>query len=349
MAFWWKKTPKTPGDYIKVLNDQLIKLDSTSTLDNKRKTQDECNKYIEGIRHMLFDGSTSGQDVHLLYVNFFKTECLHNILVHFNQLGFEARKNVAIIFCNGLTKSMDNKFIYVDYLITKTDLIYLLLKTQETALLNRSTASEVYVCLGGIVDECLKFEQLARIILKDPIVWKYFDNCLSVSFEISTQSFQILNSLFLNHKKLVATEYFNIKANMDTFTVKINKLLAHGNYVTKRQAVKLLSTLILSRANNQFMINYINESDNLKLIMVLLSDKSKNLQLESFNVFKVFVANPRKSKQVSDILIKNREKLLKFFEGFGEDNRDSTFLDEKEFIIQQINELPRIVLASKET
>lgn len=135
---------------------------------------------------------------------------------------------------------------------------------------------------------------------------------------------------------------------MTRFIDKINKLMAHGNYVTKRQSVKLLATLILNRINNQLMTTYINSSDNVKLIMILLSDRSKNLQLESFNIFKVVVANPRKSKPVLDVLVKNRDKLLNFFEQFGVDNKDSTFLDEKEFVVEQIEALPRIVATNGE-
>jgi calcium binding protein 39 len=94
------------------------------------------------------------------------------------------------------------------------------------------------------------------------------------------------------------------------------------------------------------MIQYVNNPDNLKLIMILLSDKSKNLQFEGFNIFKVFVANPTKTKQIQDILIKNREKLLFFLENFNpidKNNENSTFKDEKEFVLQKITDLPRII------
>ena len=58
---------------------------------------------------------------------------------------------------------------------------------------------------------------------------------------------------------------------------------------------------------------------------------------------RVMVANPRKSKPVFDILVKNRDKLLTYFQTFGVDSQDSTFLDEREFIIQEIDSLPRII------
>ena len=50
--------------------------------------------------------------------------------------------------------------------------------------------------------------------------------------------------------------------------------------------------------------------------MNLLRDKSKNIQFEAFHVFKVFVANPNKTAPVKDILVKNKDKLVKFLSDF---------------------------------
>lgn len=67
------------------------------------------------------------------------------------------------------------------------------------------------------------------------------------------------------------------------------------------------------------MTRYISSTDNLKLMMNLLRDKSRNIQFEAFHGFKVFVANPNKTKQVQDILVKNQDKLLKFLADFHND------------------------------
>jgi calcium binding protein 39 len=55
----------------------------------------------------------------------------------------------------------------------------------------------------------------------------------------------------------------------------------------------------------------------------------------------VFVANPNKSVAVQRILISNREKLLRFLPSFLEDRtEDDQFIDEKSFLIRQIEQLP---------
>jgi calcium binding protein 39 len=53
------------------------------------------------------------------------------------------------------------------------------------------------------------------------------------------------------------------------------------------------------------------------------------------------VANPNKSVAVQRILISNREKLLRFLPTFLEDRtEDDQFIDEKSFLIRQIEQLP---------
>lgn len=64
-------------------------------------------------------------------------------------------------------------------------------------------------------------------------------------------------------------------------------LILSSNYVTKRQSIKLLGEILLDRANYSVMTRYISNEANLKMMMNLLRDKSRNIQFEAFHVFKV--------------------------------------------------------------
>lgn len=71
------------------------------------------------------------------------------------------------------------------------------------------------------------------------------------------------------------------------FFTMYTALLLSPNYVTKRQSLKLLGEILLDRTNFNVMTRYISSEDNLKMMMNLLRDKSKNIQFEAFHVFKV--------------------------------------------------------------
>lgn len=71
------------------------------------------------------------------------------------------------------------------------------------------------------------------------------------------------------------------------FFASFTTLILSTNYVTKRQSLKLLGEILLDRANFNVMTRYIANEANLKMMMNLLRDKSKNIQFEAFHVFKV--------------------------------------------------------------
>lgn len=56
--------------------------------------------------------------------------------------------------------------------------------------------------------------------------------------------------------------------------------------------LQLLGELLLDRHNFTIMTKYISKPENLKLMMNLLRDKSRNIQFEAFHVFKVCYKSP---------------------------------------------------------
>ena len=83
--------------------------------------------------------------------------------------------------------------------------------------------------------------------------------------------------------------------------------------------LQLLGEVILERSNFTVMMQYISDPANLVTMMRLLKDSSKVVQFEAFHVFKVFVANPNKSAAVLEIFESNRDRLIKFLQGFKSD------------------------------
>ena len=274
-----------------------------------------------------------------------RSDLFFHLLSHFQDLEFEARKEVMLIFAICLNYSKDNKLVAVDYFISQPRTINLMLRTVELSL-QQNGSQDIFLVTGNMILECIKYEQLCRIILKDPQLWKFFDFARLANFEMSTESLQIINSAFTTHVKLVAKEFFINSNNVAKFIKYINRLMTHGSYVTKRQSTKLLASLVVMRSQNLLMNAYINQPENLKIIMTLMTDKSKNLQFDAFNIFKVMMANPKKQKPIQDILMKNREKLLMYFETFGLDIQDPMFMNERAFIIQEIENIPRLVQSS---
>ena len=154
---------------------------------------------------------------------------------------------------------------------------------------------------GMILKEMLRHEQLCKILL-------YSDQCVTstyplkskltsitrfyafphyiedTTFGISCDAFANFKEILTRHKPLVAAY---LEGSYDRFFTAYTTLVLSSNYVTKRQSLKLLGEILLDRTNFNVMTRYIANEANLKMMMNLLRDKSKNIQFEAFHVFKV--------------------------------------------------------------
>jgi calcium binding protein 39 len=111
------------------------------------------------------------------------------------------------------------------------------------------------------------------------------------NFDVASDAFATFKEMLTKHKTMCA-EF--LEKNYDKLFEEYTRLLHSENFVTKRQSLKLLGELLLDRSNFNVMTKYISQQKNLKLMMILLRDKSRSIQFEAFHVFKVFVANPNK-------------------------------------------------------
>ncbi|KAL7662874.1 Uncharacterized protein ABC855_g4372 [[Candida] zeylanoides] len=333
MAFLFKRNPKTPPDLVRALNEQLTKLDATA---DNRKHQDEAARHLAQIKLILHgddDNDPQPDQISQLAQEVYATDTLYLLVACLRKLDFDSRKDVLILFSTLLRRQIGSQSPTVDYLLhSRPDTLLLLMRGPETP--------EIGLTAGQILRDCIKFESINRYILAQASFWNYFRYCQIEVFEIATDAFATLHDLLTLHKRIVS-EF--LAQNYDRFTLSINNLLRSPNYVTKRQSVRLLSELVLQRQNQYFLNRYFDDTGNLKLVMILLSDRSKNLQIEGFHIFKFFVAKPKKSQKVLEILIKNKENFLALFRNFDVAHaNDANLVEERDYIIGEIQKLPAI-------
>ncbi|KAG0310106.1 mo25 protein [Dissophora globulifera] len=325
---FFKSKPKTPHELARNLKESIQKLEGP----DKRKATEDISKILVVIKTMLYGDSENDpvpETVAQLAQEVYSNNLLQLLVDNISKFEFEAKKDVAQIFNNLLRRHIGSRSPTVEYLCTRDQILFTLIQGYEN--------QEIALNCGMILRECLRHEVLTKIILSSDKVYRFFDYVEMNTFDIASDAFATFKEILTRHKTLVA-EF--LERNYDEFFEKYTLLLQSTNYVTKRQSLKLLGEILLDRANFTIMTRYIASADNLKLMMNLLKDKSRNIQFEAFHVFKVFVANPNKNKPVLDILSKNQDKLIAFLSTFHNDrNEDEQFNDEKAFLLKQIQDL----------
>jgi len=259
----------------------------------------------------------------------YSANTIPSLIKHLSKLDFESKKDVALIFNNLLRRQIGTRSPTVEYLCCRPEILYMLIKGYES--------QDIAISCGSMLRECIRHEHLAKIILNSEQFYDFFDYVEVSSFDIASDAFTTFKDIITKHKTMSA-EYLD--ANYDAFFGHYQRLLESGNYVSRRQSLKLLGELLLDRHNFNVMTKYISKAENLKLMMNLLRANSRNIQFEAFHVFKVFVANPNRPRAIHDILIRNKEKLVEYLTEFHADRtEDEQFNDEKAYLIKQISEL----------
>jgi len=259
----------------------------------------------------------------------YSSDLLPLMLSNIAKLEFEAKKDVVSIFNNLLRRQVGSRSPTVEYICRNTGIL-------DTLCLGYEVPDIAMNC-GAMLRECTRHESLTKLILNSPNVWKFFKHVEVANFDVASDASTTFKEILTKHKPIVA-EF--LEKNYDQFFEQYTILLNSVNYVTRRRSLKLLGELLLDRANFNIMTKYISDQHNLKLMMMLLRDKSRNIQFEAFHVFKVFVANPNKPPAILNILVKNKDKLTAFLANFHNDKEDDQFNDEKAFLLKQIQLLP---------
>ncbi|ENI00509.1 hypothetical protein COCC4DRAFT_65457 [Bipolaris maydis ATCC 48331] len=296
------------------------------------------------------DTEVNPEAVFQLLTNILNEDLLYALAINIHKLPFESRKDAQVIFSTAFRykpAGQPTPQVLEHVVAYRPDIIIALCRGYD----RRESAMPC----GGILREALKYDAIAALLLYDEpmedgktldlgsvnpdlpssgngVFWKFFGWIDKGAFEVSADAFNTF-------RPLVATF---LQTNFDAFFSKYNTMLVQSDsYVTKRQSIKLLGEILLDRANYNVMTQYVDSGEHLKIIMKLLRDDRKMINYEGFHVFKVFVANPNKSVAVQRILISNRDKLLRFLPSFLEDRtEDEQFIDEKSFLIRQIEQLP---------
>lgn len=328
MAFLLKRNPKTPADLVRALNELICKWDFSN---DSKKYQDESSRYLKQIKVILHgDEETDPQPDQILALaqEVHQTDLLAHLIHNLRKLDFDLRKDVLILFLTLLRRQTANESPTASYLLVHNEILLKLMRGPEYP--------EVALVCGQILRDCINFELLNRFVLQHPLFWRLFKYVQLPLFEVATDVFVTLDALLTTHKKLVA-EF--LQANTAQFIESINELIRLDNYVTKRQLVRLLRELVQQKQNQLFLLSYFDDARSLKIVMILLSDKLKNVQTEGFHIFKFFVAKPKKLPKIIDILAKNKDNFEHFFANFDVNNSAPGLVEERDYILHEIQKL----------
>ncbi|KAK0390382.1 hypothetical protein QR680_019332 [Steinernema hermaphroditum] len=329
------RTHRAPSTITKALREELLLLQTD--IKPHDKVLDYIARYLEEAKHLICDHDALYYQAHEhcnpvieLAEEFCYDDLWSLIVAHLSCLSFEAKKDVGLIFVNLLERKIGSRSPTAEYLRERPEILVALMKgysgnDHETAL----------VC-GQMLRECAKFEMLTKAILNSKHFFNFFDYMESEGFEVQTDACKTFKRLLQAHKNVTAQYLMD---NYTQFFKAYAQLLQSENYVTRRQLMEFLGELLAESHNQDVTDKYIESADNLKLILHIMQDKSHIIEFEAFNVLKIFVTNPHKTMEVMHLFVEQKKELIHYLHNFLPENDDEAFLDEKHYVIKEIQGL----------
>lgn len=330
----FKSKPRTPAELVRGTRE-LISYIQASPVSRDPKREEKMAELVKNIRDMkvILYGNNDSEPVAEACLQFtqefFRDDTMRLLVICLPKLDLEARKDATQVVANLQRQQVNSRLIASDYLELNKDLLDILLAGYDN--------TDMALHYGTMLRECIRHQSAARYVLESDNLKKFFEYMQLPNFDVQSDAAATFKELLTRHKSTVS-EF--LSRNYDWFFAEYNsKLLESPNYITRRQAVKLLGDILLDRSNSGVMMRYVSSKDNLRIMMNLLRESSKNIQVEAFHVFKIFVANANKPPEIVSILLANRNKLLRFFSNFKTEKDDDEFDQDKMQVLKEISGL----------
>ncbi|GBG71738.1 hypothetical protein CBR_g9148 [Chara braunii] len=330
-SFLFKPKANRPQEIIRSMHNCLATLESCDEKDLKsaEKAQEELMKLLLEMKAALLSDANEEPSYEVMVditYGMLNDRFLHSFIRCLPLMSLEARMEATHVLCKLQWNQIDGRHIVVEYMEENTDLIDLLVSGFE----NKDSA----LFCGRILRECFHHTALASYALQSTSIMSRFFSYIDLpNFDVAADALLTLKELMTRHKTLVA---LYLSKNFAWFFHHFGQLLSSSRYITKRQAIQFLGDLLLDPAYAGIMMAYVNTASNLRVIMNLLKEPSKSIQVEAFHIFKAFVANERKSEEVKRILVSNKDKLLEFLVDFNTDNDNPNFAEDKDEVLNEI-------------
>ncbi|GJN08933.1 hypothetical protein PR202_ga26894 [Eleusine coracana subsp. coracana] len=314
----FRSKPRTPPEVVRHVRELLAYVKDHregyggGKHDSKREHKmAELSRSIKDMKCILY-GNGEADPVEeacmQLTKEFFKedTNTFNLLIICLPCLDLETQKDVTQVVANLQRQKVDSRLIASDYIEANLDLLDVLIAGYDNV--------NVAIHYNTILRDCIRHQVAARYVLGSQHVKKFFHYIQYPDFNMSSDFFKTFKELATRHKS-TASVFFS--ENYDWFFAEFNsKLLSSSNYIIRRQAIQLLGDILLERSNAEVMVRYVSTKEHLMILMNLLREQSKAVQVEAFHVFKLFVANKKKPPEIAGILRANRKKLLRFLGDF---------------------------------
>jgi len=207
-----------------------------------------------------------------------------------------------------------------------------------------------YAAFGSsIIHEMVKRPEMATMLLnlksrsdtKSESDCDFADRLLTLAesddFNVSSNAYRSLSALLLHaHSGLGRRVAAYLDSSFDRVVPRINSLVQRNNFVRQKQFLSLLYSLLTRESNYAVAMRYLSQKDNLAAVLLTMHKyRASSVSLEAYQVFKLFLATPRMSREVRVVLWNNKARLLALLSEFHSEKAksDAVFAEDRRVVV----------------
>ncbi|KAH8738611.1 hypothetical protein FG386_000606 [Cryptosporidium ryanae] len=237
-----------------------------------------------------------------------------------------------------LTWINNNNYEFFELLINYYQVIPITYKIGEvlrdiSTLLNLTQGSEI---IDKKINKTFQIPNSAKIKSYEIIKNILYENELLTElirlsgnhcFDISSDSITTLRCyLFISPE--ITNDYI-LKNNRSFFNNIFKYLIQSNEYVPQRYGLRLLNQLLSIKELSKTMTLFSGNCEYLKIFMNLISSNLETISFEAFHIFKLFIANPKKSNDIVNILKSSKNNIIQLLLQFQNNRIDGQFNSDK--------------------
>jgi calcium binding protein 39 len=234
---------KSPAELVQRTHQAFVRLPYES---QPERTAEELGRLLAALKECMFgdvEEHASRENALAVAREACATGLVSELVEALGLLDFEARKDAADVFCGVMrVGDADGGRPGAAYLEAHPDVVPTLLDGYDRA--------EVALNCGAMLREAARHEAVAGRLLGD-LLDDLLARAQSPEFEVAADAFATLKDALTRHRALAAARLADPGAGV---LARYRALLESRDYVTRRQATRLLGQLLCDRANVKAMM-----------------------------------------------------------------------------------------------
>ncbi|OHS99844.1 hypothetical protein TRFO_33591 [Tritrichomonas foetus] len=275
--------------------------------------ENEKDEVLAKLNAQIFN--TPGKDIPKLLIDLFPF--FNNLILN----------EIAVLFVTTLEKFPEDSL--PSYIMNHRELVGTLYSYIEKPYLSNTSQTIFRHCI-------INSETFTRFVYTKGFFSSFIEFLTGDNLEQLITAFATYDAILNSHPDISA-DYCT--RNWSFVQLQFKQIMTSPNYPVQLTFLPILVKFLTLEPCLYCLYCYLEDLENLKFVFYLLDGSSKKVQTQAYNLLKLFVVNPKKTKTIKETIASNKKKLARIIRKVQMDDDAPEFEEERQEVIMLIENM----------